>query len=271
MNAAAQASGYLALVLAGDRGPEDAVARHVGAPCKALSPVAGTPLLERVLSTLAQCPDIEAIRVVGPAASLLDIDPALPELLERFNARWVEPGASPSRSATGALADIAPDQPVLLTTADHALLTPTMVAQMCRPQADADLSVGLVRYADVMAAFPGMRRTAIRLGREGGYCGCNLFALHTQAARRLVARWQDVETRRKHPARVIAGLLGWWGIGRYVLGQLSLTAALERLSRRSGVRVTPVLLAEPQASVDVDSVEDLMTVERFLAARPGPR
>lgn len=268
MSTGARSSGYLALVLAGDRGPEDAVAQHVGAPCKALSPVAGTPLLARVLITLSQCPDIQAIRVVGPDASLLAAHPALTELLERFNARWVAPGASPSRSATAALADIPADQPVLLTTADHALLTPAMVAQMCRHDSHADLGVGLVRYADVMTAFPGMRRTAIRLGREGGYCGCNLFALHTATARRLVARWQEVETRRKHPARIIAGLLGWLGIARYAIGRLSLRAALNRLSRRTGVRVAPVLLTESQACIDVDSVDDLVTVEHILEAPP---
>lgn len=255
------------MVLAGDRGPDDAVARHVGAPCKALSPVAGTPLLERVLTTLAECPDIQAIRVIGPQASLLDAHPALAELLQRFNARWVEPGASPSRSASAALADVPAGQPVLLTTADHALLTPAMVAQMCRREASADLSVGLVRHADVIAAYPGMRRTAIRLGRNGGYCGCNLFALHTHTARELVTRWRQVEARRKHPARVIAGMLGWIGIARYAIGRLSLTAALDRLSHRTGVRVTPTLLAEPEAAVDVDSVEDLIAVERILATR----
>jgi len=260
-------TGYVALVLAGDRGPSDAVAQHTEAPCKALSPVGGIRLLERVLSTLSQCPEISAIRVVGPSADIWQAHPALQELLARYQAAWVAPDASPSRSAAAALTDVPADQPVLLTTADHALLTSDMVAQMCRQPANADLGLGLVRHADVLRAYPATRRTAIKLGREGGYCSCNLFALHTARARELVAQWQQVETRRKHPARVVAGMLGWIGIARYALCRLSLDAALGRLSRRTGVRVVPVLLSQPEAAIDVDSVADLIEVERILAVR----
>lgn len=267
MNTAPSDAGYLALVLAGDRGADDPVARHVGAPCKALSPVAGIALLERVLTTLSQSPAISAIQVVGPSAALLDTHPELPALLERFGARWIAPGPSPSRSAAAALATVAPTQPVLLTTADHALLTGDMVEQMCARPDNADLGLGLVRHADVIAAYPDMRRTVIRLGREGGYCGCNLFALHTHTARQMITRWQEVETQRKHPARVIAGMLGWVGIVRYVTRRLSLGGALQRLQQKTGVHVVPVLLTAPEAAVDVDSVEDLRTVEHILKTR----
>lgn len=263
--------GYLALVLAGDRGATDPVARHTGAPCKALCPVGGVMLLERVLATLAECPEISEIRVVGPQQALLDAQPSLQQLLDRYQATWLAPQASPSQSAAAALAEIPSDQPVLLTTADHALLTPAMVTQMCQAPDDVDgavdLGVGMVRHADVMARYPNTRRTAIRLGRDGGYCGCNLFALHRLPARDLIARWQTVETRRKHPARVILGVLGWTGVARYALGRLSLTLAFERLSRRTGVQTRPILLAEPEAAIDVDSVADLIEVEQILDRR----
>lgn len=40
---------------------------------------------------------------------------------------------------------------------------------------DSDATVGVVKHADVDVAFPGTRRTVIRL-RDGGICGCNLYA-----------------------------------------------------------------------------------------------
>ena len=46
----------------------------------------------------------------------------------------------------------------------------------------ADLR-GLARHADVLTAFPGSKRTALRF-RDGAYCGCNLFAFLTPAGRR---------------------------------------------------------------------------------------
>jgi len=47
-------------------------------------------------------------------------------------------------------------------------------------------------------------------------------------------------------------------------GRLSLSQALERLSRRLGVRVAAVLLEQPQAGVDVDSLADLQIAEKAL-------
>ena len=49
MNPRPPIRGYTALVLAGRRGPDDALAAAAGAPHRALLDVHGTPMLERVL------------------------------------------------------------------------------------------------------------------------------------------------------------------------------------------------------------------------------
>lgn len=257
--------GWVALVLAGDRGPDDPVARETSAPCKAMADVAGRALLGRVLDTLVRCDAIDECCVVGPAQILVDANPALAQLISAANARWVAPGASPVASALAALDTIAADRPVLITTADHALLTPEMVATMCGSGEALDLGVGLVEHARVQAAYPASRRTATRLGARA-YCGCNLFALYRPAGRRLVERWRRVENERKHPARIVAGMLGWPALIRYALRMLSLDAAFSGLSKRHGLRVGPVLLDDPNAAVDIDSVADLHQVEAILGA-----
>lgn len=258
--------GWVAVVLAGDRGSDDPVARETGARCKAMAPVAGRPLLGRVLDTLARCDEISECRVVGPDATVVEANPALTELMAAAGARWIAPGPSPVSSALAALDTIETGRPVLITTADHALLTPSMVTAMCRSGADLDLGVGLVEHARVQAAYPTSRRTATRLGARA-YCGCNLFALYRPAGRRLVERWQRVENERKHPARIVAGMLGWPALARYALRALSLEAAFAGLSKRHGLRAGPILLDEPNAAVDVDSVADLRQVEAILKAR----
>ncbi|MGN8160316.1 nucleotidyltransferase family protein [Salinisphaera sp. RV14] len=261
----ADARGWVAIVLAGDRGADDPVARATGAGCKAMADVAGRPLLGRVLDTLARCDDISECRVVGPDTAIVDANPALRALIAAADARWIAPGPSPVASAMAALDTIAAGRPVLITTADHALLTPGMVAAMCRPDRDLDLGVGLVDYARVRAAYPASRRTATRLGPDA-YCGCNLFAVYRPAGRRLVERWRRVESERKHPARIVAGMLGWVALARYAARALSLEAAFNRLSKRHGLKAGPVLLDEPNAAVDVDSVADLRQVEAILRA-----
>jgi len=50
---------------------------------------------------------------------------------------------------------------------------------------------------------------------------------------------------------------------RYLLGRLSLSEALARLSRRLQLRLGFVLLPFPEAAVDVDSVDDWIFVRRL--------
>ncbi|KEZ78495.1 nucleotidyltransferase family protein [Salinisphaera hydrothermalis] len=260
---AASDRNWVAVVLAGDRGPNDPVARAAGARCKAMVDVAGRPLLGRVLDTLAVCDEITECRVVGPGADIVAANPALGALIEAAGARWIEPGASPVASALAALDTVEPGRPVLITTADHALLTPRMVATMCRSGAGLDLGVGLIDYARVHSAYPDSRRTTTRLGARA-FCGCNLFALYRPAGRTLVERWRRVENERKHPARIVAGMLGWTALARYALRALPLEAAFAGLSKRHDLRAGPVLLDEPNAAIDVDSVADLRQVEAIL-------
>jgi hypothetical protein len=123
--------------------------------------------------------------------------------------------------------------------------------------------VGLARAEQVTAAFPGSRRTILRLGGHG-YCGCNLFAFLTPAGRSAVGYWRRVEQERKRPLRMLTGALGWSAIVDYALGRLTLDRALARISRRLGLRAAPVILPFPEAAVDVDSVEDLQLVRAIV-------
>ena len=256
-----------AIVLAADRGPNDPVARATGAPCKALSPVAGTPLIRRCLETLAGMGVFERLLVVGPDAALRASHSELDEAFEATGASWIAPRPSPSASAAHALGLLDDVAPALITTADHALLSAAMVAPLLARAGHADVSVGLTPYAGVRAAYPASRRSRIRLTPGAGFCGCNLFAVHTARGRTLVDRWRAVEAERKHPARMITGMLGWPALARYATRTLSLESAFARLSRRTGIAVEPCVLDIPEAAVDVDSVADLRLAERTLGAR----
>jgi GTP:adenosylcobinamide-phosphate guanylyltransferase len=260
---------FAAIVLAGDRGPGDAVARAAGVASKCLTPVGGTPMVLRVLDALGAAEAVAARSLCGPSRDVLERSPVLSERIAREGIAWIAPESTPSASARAAVEAQAPDQPVLVTTADHALLSPRIVDHFCA-QALAqggDVAVGVTRYDGVARAYPGSRRTVLRLG-EGGYCTCNLFAFLTPAGRRAIAFWRSVEQERKRPLRLVAGVLGGVGVARYALGWLSLAEGAARASRRLGVRVSPVTLPFPEAAVDVDTPEDLRLV-RALVGDPG--
>jgi hypothetical protein len=61
--------------------------------------------------------------------------------------------------------------------------------------------------------------------------------------------------------------LGWGVVVRYLLGRLSLAAALAHVSRRMGVTVGAVRLPFAEAAVDVDTVADWHFAESIASRR----
>lgn len=255
-----------ALVLAGSRrGEADAVARAAGVPHKALAPVAGRAMLARVLDALSAEPRIGDILVSTDAPRVLAAHPDIAPFLEGGRVRLVEARESVSASVLDALRRTG--LPLLVTTADHALLDGPTLAHFLdgADRADGDLAFAVVPRSLFLRRFPGSRRTWWRF-REDGYSGANLFLLRSEAARRMVERWRRLERERKHPWKIVVAL-GPHLLLAYLLRRLTLTRATAALSRRLGVDLRPVVLDLPEAAVDVDRPEDLRLAEAILAAR----
>lgn len=261
---------FTALVLAGERGIPDPLTENTGACCKALVPVGGTPMLLRVLDALAGSIEVGSILMSGPDRSQLQRNSNLAEGIAAGRWDWRQPEATPSTSAYAVLQGLPGAQPVLLTTADHALLRAEVVDHFCAVarRTECDLVVALADHAGVVSAFPDVRRTALRF-RGGAYCGCNLYAFLTPESRRVADFWRRMENNRKRPWRMVRAL-GWAPLLGYLTRRLSLEDVLRLLSDRLGVRICPVILPFPEAAVDVDKPSDLDLAERILLTRTAP-
>lgn len=257
----------LAVVLAGERpGERDPVARAAGVATKALVPVAGRAMVERVVDALAATPGIGPIRLVArPETGLLAL-PGLRALAELGRLELLSPAASPAASVAAAL-DSATGAPILVTTADHPLLSPALVASFLAGAraSGADLALGLAPAAAVLSLAPQTRRTWWRFA-DGRWSGANLFWLAGPSARPALAFWRRVEAERKRPWRIVR-LLGPLDLLLYLTRSLTLAAAMERASRRLGCRVAAVPLAAGEAAIDVDKPEDLVLAEAILTRR----
>jgi CTP:molybdopterin cytidylyltransferase MocA len=230
---------------------------------KALLPVAGVPMLLRVVSALRASPAVGriAVSVEAPGETLAGV-----EGLEGVLVRPAAP--SPARSAAAALEEFG--APLLVATADHALLTPEMVGHFVAAVPDGVAAAAvLARSETVLAAYPGTRRTWLRF-RDGAFSGCNLFLLaEAEGAARAVAFWRRVEAERKRPL-AMARLLGPLALARFALGRLTLRAALDALERRcGGARLSAVEMPFADAAVDVDKPADLALAEAALRRRGG--
>lgn len=252
---------WSALILAGERARRPSVLDTAGVCCKALLPVSGQPVLGKVIDALYGSEWVEDVATVGLPEQAVSCFPEITRL---------PGGNSPSTSACMAL-DIWHDRlPLLLTTADHALLRSEMVDFFCHQAAcsQADLLVGMARMPLDDPRFQGIRRTRRRF-RSLYYAGCNLYAFNTPKARRVPEYWQQMERHRKKALGLIMRL-GWKPLLAYMLNRLSLDEAFHCLSRRLGVKIEAVLLPWPEAAIDVDSLEDWRFVNDFLQAQKLP-
>ena len=252
------------ILLAGDRGPDDPLASHAGVPGKVLVPVAGQAMLTRVLVTLVGWPRLGRVVLLAPAQADYR-DAALASGIESDRLIWVPPAQSPSASVQAGLEAAGSDRPVFLLTADHPLLDSAWLDGLLSAGDTADLLVGLADWTTVMARFPRGRRTRYRF-RDRSICGTNLFLFRTPEADRMLEVWKQVEASRKKPWKVVA-LLGWGNLARYLSGRLRVGEAFAALSARLGFVVSPTIVDDPLAAVDVDSVADLELVSEVLEAR----
>lgn len=260
---------FTALVLAGSRGPEDAVAKAANVSHKALARVAGTAMLERVLAALAGSASIGRVIVQCERGDIADGLPSAEALRAQGRLSALGTSSSPALSVAKALAEIVDPYPLLVTTADHPLLRPDMIEYFIdgarQRRGTHDVAVGLAPASVVLAKYPGALRTFYRLGGER-WSGCNLFALLGPEAVRAVNYWVRLERFRKQPWRLIAEI-GPRALALYALNRLDLDAAMVQLSRIIGCRGAAIAMPFAEAPIDVDKAEDLALVETILTQR----
>lgn len=256
----AGAPGWSAIILAGQRPGIDPLAAAFGETYKALVQVGGKAMLTRVTETLLAAPAIGRIIVLGQEPDALR--PALPDD-PRIFALASGRGISESVRAVAGTAD-AP-WPVLVTTADHPLLSVAMIMQFLAGVGASDVAVGMVERQTILARYPDSKRTW-RHFRGGAYSGANLFALNSDRAGAALALWAEAEADRKKQL----GLLLHFGLPlalRAITRTISLTDGMAAAGKRLGLVARAVILDQAEAAIDVDKPADHALVERILAER----
>ncbi|UVO50486.1 nucleotidyltransferase family protein [Sphingomonas sp. SUN019] len=247
---------FTALILAGSRGGVDPVAAYAGVSHKALVVLEGETLLTRVAHTLTLA---GATRIVVSTN-----DTAVRDHAVALGAEAIASAEGPSLSVRNAIEALG--TPLLVTTADHALLQPEWIRRFRSDLPPAmDVVALLARRESIEAAAPGTRRTYLRFA-DGDWSGCNLFYLATPRAAGAIDLWRQVEVDRKRPWRIVRRL-GLATMARYLTRRLTLAEAVARLGRLADVRATAVESPFGLAAVDVDTPNDLDLVRGLGAAK----
>ena len=246
-----------AVVLAGGR--RDAVAAlEPGAPNKAFVRIAGVTLLERTLAGLRAAHGIKRIIVVAPAAVH-----ARPELRDADEVR--ADGAKISQSLAAGLADLPPDELIVVAPSDVPLLSGTGVDEFVHAAlaANADLVYACLERRTHEMRYRDVPHTWAKL-RGGTYCGAGLIAIRPRAFASLSRFLEQLGAARKSPAR-LAGLMGRDVIVNYLRGRLTIADCEARASKLLGLPARAVVLGCPEVAVNVDRPSDVSLAERLIA------
>lgn len=254
-----------ALVLAGRRSASERSPGGGAAP-KALEPVDGVAMLERVVDALERSGRFASITICGDDASLLGATPALAAAAARGVLHFAPSATSPAASVAAFL-DAERGAPVLATAADHALLRPEWVTHFldAAEATGADAVVAVVEASVFRAAFPTARRTFVPLRRDA-VSGANLFLFRTPRGAEVARFWVRAESFRKQPWRMVS-VFGLGLLVGFLLRRFDLGAALDRAGRVIGARIAAVRMPFAESAIDVDTPEDFVLATRILAAR----
>ncbi|MBK5264142.1 MAG: NTP transferase domain-containing protein [Alphaproteobacteria bacterium] len=261
-------SGITAIILAGSRPGGDPLAQAMGAPVKALIPVAGQVMLAHVAQTLATHPRIARILVLAQQTDMLSGHPDMAWATTDVRIGFVTSGSGISSSLSAVLNDGKARYPVLVTTADNVLLNHAMLDSFLTGSDGADLAVAMVEQRVLLAAFPRSRRTWLKF-RGGAWSGANLFWLGNGQVKPLLDLWQGVEQDRKKGMKIV-GAFGPLLLLGALLRLLDIHQAVARAGRRFGLAARVVAMPQAEACIDVDKMDDLDLAERILAGQIRP-
>lgn len=253
-------SGMTAIVLAGSRPGKDAFAHSHGTDLKSLIPVSGEPMVRRPVLALLSSERIGAVRVLTQQPERIAAElPADPRLT-------VEPSGDTIAATLEAVCnDPATVWPLLVTTADHALLNQAMIDDFCGRAGQADIAIAVVERKALLKRLPATRRTWIRF-KGGAYSGANLFMLRSPRVAPAIELWRGAEQDRKKGWRLLMAMGPALFVGA-ALRVLTLDQALQRIGGKLNLDIRAVEMADPLAAVDVDKPDDHRLVEGILEGR----
>lgn len=251
---------WTAILLAGSRPGGDPFAEQFGVDLKPLIPVGGEPMVRRPLRALLESKGID--RIVVLSQSVDRIAAVLPDDA-RIELR--ESQGTIAETIEQLILERTTQFPLLVTTADHALLDAQMIAEFIAKAAGSDVAIGVVERRNLLARLPQTKRTWLAF-RGGAYSGANLFALGSIKSLAVIEQWRAVEQDRKRGSRVLAALGPTLLLGA-VLRLRTIEQSVAAAARKLGVEARVVELSNPLAAVDVDKAVDHTIVEAILSGR----
>ncbi len=256
------------LILAGKRdGKPGPLAESAGVSHKAVLPVAGRPLIAHILSTLESAwDDAKIIISINDAAVIADVE-EVRRLKGAGRLEIVAAQAGIVESVEYALKDAS--WPVIIATADSALSTTQGFHEIDAAgyERNADAVLGLASRESIRAAHPEGQRNFYEF-KDMAISNCNLFWLRDPKALASAEAFREGGQFMSHVGR-IRKAFGLWNLIRFRLKMDTIYSAMERMSKRFGVRIVAHVFDDGKLAIDVDNERTWRVTEELIAARQG--
>lgn len=259
-----------ALIMAGKRSGElDPLAARAGVAQKAVVPVYGVPMVERVARAVAACPQVGAIRIIAHEPDEIAALPAIAALIEEGRLAFADGKYNIVDSVFSGAEGAA--FPLLITTADNCLVTPEGYGEFITKcfAAGAGAAAGLAREEDVIAADPVGQKKFYQF-RDGGYSNCNMYWIGNREALSAAEIMREGGQFVKYPSRIIKAF-GLINLIRFRLGWGSKDQLFAQVGRRFGFPIAAITLSDGHYAIDVDEERTFAVTERILARREGAK
>ena len=251
------------IMAGGELEPDDPLYDATGATNKALLPIAGKTMIQRVVDALAGSPEVEQFVIVGLS----------PEESPELN---VPVAYAPSRGGLfdnvvagfEKLREIKPDaQLTILSTADIPLLTTEMVNWFINTCAETEHEIyyTAVERSVMLGRFPEAGRTFVPL-RGGAYCGGDIFMARTDLVHTNQELFDKLMEARKSFWKQVQ-LIGLGFLIRFALRRMTVAEAARRASKSLNVRARVIVTPYAEMGMDVDKPHQLEIVRAELEGK----
>ncbi len=254
--------------MAGKRsGTLDPLAAKAGVSQKAVVPVHGVPMIERVVRQVAACEHVGAIRIVAHEPDEIAALPSVAALIEEGRLSFAE-GQYNIVDSVFSGADGA-QFPLLITTADNCLVTPEGYSEFIEKcfAHQAEGAAGLARKEQVQIADPiGQKR--FYTFKDGEFSNCNMYWLGSKQALSAAEIMREGGQFVKFPSRIIKAF-GLMNLIRFRLGTGSKEKLFAQISKKFGFKLVPIELSDGHYAIDVDNQRTFEVTEKILKKREG--
>jgi GTP:adenosylcobinamide-phosphate guanylyltransferase len=255
------------LVLAGQRsGTLDPLARDAGVSHKCLVPLLGQSLIGRVLTSVDQALPLVPIYVSIEDPLVLRGDPTVDRLHQAGRLQIVASKYNLVDSVWEA--STTSGFPLLITTADNVLVTAEALQRLAKDgqQGEADAILVMASKQEIEKAHSGGKGRYYEF-RDGGYSNCNLFWLRSATGLNAAEAFREGGQFLKVAGRFLRAF-GLLNLVLFRLKVLTLKQAFGAASRRLGVKVRPLVLADGRLAIDVDDERSRKMAEELLSTKP---